>query len=110
MPDGLGGVDGTRTHYLLIANQMLYQMSYYPSLKAGAKIHTFFQVEKSFFPRTYSILSIILIIRILYVLKYHVHLFVCIRITPQEGCVSSDIVLATIAYFDYFAFFLRALA
>ena len=24
------GVDGTRTHYLLIANQMLYQMSYYP--------------------------------------------------------------------------------
>ena len=28
----LGGVDGTRTHYLLIANQMLYQMSYYPSL------------------------------------------------------------------------------
>ena len=26
------GVDGTRTHYLLIANQMLYQMSYYPDL------------------------------------------------------------------------------
>ena len=32
MSDGFlfGGVDGTRTHYLLIANQMLYQMSYYP--------------------------------------------------------------------------------
>ena len=27
------GVDGTRTHYLLIANQMLYQMSYYPLQK-----------------------------------------------------------------------------
>ena len=26
------GVDGTRTHYLLIANQMLYQMSYYPKV------------------------------------------------------------------------------
>ena len=31
------GVDGTRTHYLLIANQMLYQMSYYPGLKKATE-------------------------------------------------------------------------
>ena len=34
------GVDGTRTHYLLIANQMLYQMSYYPFKKKQLSNHS----------------------------------------------------------------------
>ena len=40
----MGGVDGTRTHYLLIANQMLYQMSYYPfvGLKKRVQKYTLF--------------------------------------------------------------------
>ncbi len=35
------GVDGTRTHYLLIANQMLYQMSYYPLSLKKVSLETF---------------------------------------------------------------------
>ena len=34
---GRGGAEGTRTLYLLVANEALYQMSYRPKSKSGRK-------------------------------------------------------------------------
>ena len=33
-----GGVDETQTHDILAANQMLYQLSYYPTKMVGSEV------------------------------------------------------------------------
>ena len=48
-----GGDDETRTHYLDNANVALYQMSYAPERKYGARGNTFSEYRSSvFFPRS----------------------------------------------------------
>lgn len=63
------GVDGTRTHYLLIANQMLYQMSYYPLIPVAVCLADLpdLRVQRYGFILTWSGIDFLNIFKYLYV-------------------------------------------